>query len=198
MAVLLLLSHQCRAMTISDDSIIYKHVVDSLVQIALRAKVLHPIVIISESKRLRNRKGLDDESLSDIIHSYAEDSIHYLHNAANYQVLENRQLRRMLLSVKQFNRCTIPLPISGSPAQIYYKSNGWAIFKSYVKIKQYRKRSPNFFCVADVTKPIYAGDYALVVVDRQFNPLGGGGYMHIFKRLGGKWRTYALANLWHY
>jgi hypothetical protein len=185
-------------MTISNDSLIYKNVIDSLVQIALRAKQLHPIVIISESKRLRKPKGPNDESLTDIIHSYAKDSIDYLHNAANYKVLENKQLRKVLLSVGQFTRCTIPLPISETPAQIRYKSNGWTVFKSYEKIEQYRKKNPDFFCVADVTKPIYSGDYALVVIDRQFNPLGGGGYIHIFKRSEGEWQTYVITNLWHY
>ncbi|WP_460619261.1 hypothetical protein [Hymenobacter ruber] len=52
--------------------------------------------------------------------------------------------------------------------------------------------------MADITAPVFMDNYAIVVVDRQFNPLGGGGYMHIFQKVSGKWQTYALVNLWHY
>jgi hypothetical protein len=198
-AVLLLLSQQqTRATALNGDTTLYEQVVDSLIRIAFTSKQLHPIVIVSESKRLRKPKGPNDESLSSIVHSYAEDSINYLHNSENYKVLENRQLRKVLLSIGQFDRTDMPLSFIKTPAQIHYKANGWTVFKSFEKTKQYRKRNPEFFCVADITKPIYAGDYAIVVIDRQFNLLGGGGYMHIFKKLEGKWQTYALVNLWHY
>ncbi len=198
-ALLLLLSHkQSKAITISNDTVIYKQVIDSLIQIALVHNQLRPLVIISESKRLRKPRGSDDENLSYTIHSYAQDSVDYLHNAQNYKVLENKKLRNILLSIKQFERGSIPIFYLKSPAQISYKVNAWAIFKNQEKITRYRKKNPDFFCAADVTKPIYVGDYALVVIDRQFNTLGGGGYMHIFKKADGKWQTYALVNLWHY
>ena len=199
LVLLLLLSHQpSQAIATSNDSIIYKMVVDSLIQIALANKQLHPIVIISRSERLSKSKNFAGESLNETVHSYAEDSINYLRTAGNRKVLRNGQLRDILLSVTFFNRNNIPLPDSESPAQIRYKSNGWNLFKSYKKIKRYRERNPEFFCVADITKPVYAGDYAVVVIDRQFNPLGGGGYMQIFKKTERKWLTYALVTLWNY
>ena len=194
-----MLSHQqTKGAIINGDTAVYKKVIDSLVQVALVHGQLHPIVIISESKRLKKPEGIDDESLKYIVHSYAEDSINYLHNAENYKVLENRQLRNALLSISEFSRSDINFSGLKSSAQIHYKPNGWSVFKSYKKVKRYRKNHPEFFCVADITKPVYADDYAIVVVDRQFGPLGGGGYMHIFKKLEGRWQTYALVNLWHY
>ena len=196
---LLMLSYrQTKGAAINDDTAIYKQVINSLVQVALVHGQLHPIVIISESKRLKKPESPNEESLKYIVHSYAEDSINYLHNAENYKVLENKQLRNVLLSISEFNRSDIIFSGLKSAAKIRHKSNGWSIFKSYKKAKRYRKNNPEFFCVADITKPVYAGDYAIVVIDRQFGPLGGGGYMHIFKNLEGKWQTYALVNLWHY
>jgi hypothetical protein len=129
---------------------------------------------------------------------YAIDSINNARHSADYRVLRNIYLRNVLLSIKQFERNKTHLPIIRSSAQIRYKSNGWSVCKNYEKIKHYRKNNPDFFCVADMTKPVFAGDYAIIVVDHQFNPLGGGGYMHIFKRIEGAWKTYALINLWNH
>lgn len=191
-------SRQAKAITVGGDSILYQQVIDSLIQVALVNKQLHPIIIISKSKRLKKPKGLNDEDVSADIHLYAEDSINYLHNAENYKVMENKQLRRMLLSIGQLDRNSAPLPLLKTSAQIQYKVDGWAIFKNYAKANRFRKNNPKFFCVADITKPVYNGDYAIVVVDHQFAPLGGGGYMHIFKKTERKWQTYALVNLWNY
>ena len=105
---LLMLSYrQTKGAAINDDTAIYKQVINSLVQVALVHGQLHPIVIISESKRLKKPESPNEESLKYIVHSYAEDSINYLHNAENYKVLENKQLRNVLLSISEFNRSDI-------------------------------------------------------------------------------------------
>jgi hypothetical protein len=147
-AVLLLLSpKQCKAVAMSNDTVMYKQITDSLVGIALVHKQLYPLVIIneSESNRLRKPQGANDENLSDMVHSYAKNSISYLHNAQDYRVLEDRKLRNILLSIGQFEKKDIPFFRLKSLAQTSYKVNAWAVFKSQGKTNQYRKKHPDFF-----------------------------------------------------
>jgi hypothetical protein len=167
-------------------------VVDSLIRIALLAKQPNPVVIISKL-----RKPATEVVLA--VEAFLKCPDCQIMNSNTYQAMATDSVRLLLSS---FRSAVLvdekELSQSTSPAKISFKANGWRVFKSIKSSERIRQKDPNFFCVASITKPVYLGSYAAVVVDRLFYHERGGGYIQLMKRERGQWQTLAITQLWHH
>ena len=180
------------ATPIPKDTTLYKPVVDSLIRIALLAKQPNPGVIISKFRRPATDVVVAVEAFLKCPDCQIMDN-------NTYQAMKIDSVRMLLSSFKNAVLANEEDLIQrNSPANISFKANGWRVFKSIKTSERIHRKDLNFFCVASITKPVYLGSYAVVVVDRLFYHQRGGGYLQLLKREHGQWQTLAITQLWHH
>ena len=194
--IALVLPKQIRASITVNDTTLYQQVVDSLIaDVVLEDDQMRLMLIFGKSDGFNNLKRPGYESLSKLVYLYAQGKIGG-HTQADTRVRKNKELNMALSNAKDFVRNDFPLSSVKTSVVTRYKNDIWNVFRSYETANRFSNENPGFFFgLIDMTKPLYKGDYAIIIVDRRFSILGGDIYMHVFKKVAGRWQTYARVSL---